>query len=521
MKIILKGFTLIELLVVIAIMAVVGTFTLANFSDFGKDKELQNAALDIQSLLRTAQTNALASVKCNGNSAENWFVEFAPPATINLKCNNVATPVKSLVLGNNIQLGTIENTSPTVSPPACPNFKNGTTTSQTCTTYYGGPQNNQFNLTGTKYIKCTEIPSNINCGGGSCGSGVVTAPNIYNDSAATSVAANNVQVAESACSPPTPTVTLTLTGGSSGGSCTSPVKFNFTPLSGAFWSNCNNSSIMQVGVQNAKGSVKLVKVTAGGSMSIAEGVAVSPLPAASNTPTPTPATTSTPAPTPSQSPPPSSCPSSGLVAYWKMDGSWSDFSGNGHNGTGINGVSFTAGKLGNGGSFDGVDDYITADSVNAGLTGSGFSFGGWVKPRIVKRASPLSFHSIAGENRNVIFLSLDGAQKFHYWDDTPPWGSNQINSVSTYATGTYYHVFVTIDGSNNGKLYINGITEATFTTTFRPASNGKFSIGQEWDGASASDFFDGMIDEVGVWSRALSSAEIATLYNSGIGLTCP
>lgn len=509
-----NGFTLIELLVVIAIMAVVGTFTLANFSDFGKDKELQNAALDIQSLLRTAQTNALASVKCGNDTASNWFVEFTPPSTINLKCNNVATPVKSLALGSNIQLGIIENTSPTVPPTACVNFNNQI--SQTCKAFPNTVPS------GTYYVNCSDINSygiNMDCSVANCAWGANNIP-YYSNSTGTSLV-GNYTTSTTSC-PGGNTVTLTITGGSSGGPCSSPsVKFSFAPLSGAFSSDCNNSSIMEVSVQNNNTQkAKKVKVGAGGSMSIAEGVAVSPLPAASNIPTPTPA--STPVPTPSSTLPPITCPSSGLAAYWKMDSSsWSDSSGNGHSGTGNGGISTAVGKIGNGGNFDGIDDYITADSVNAALTGTGFSFGGWVKPRIVKRESPLSFHSIAGENRNVIFLSLDGAQKFHYWDDTPPWGSNQINSVSTYATGTYYHVFVTIDGSNSGKLYVNGAQEATFTTTVRPIAGGKFSIGQEWDGTSATDLFDGVIDEVGIWSRALSSTEIATLYNSGIGLTCP
>jgi len=59
-----NGFTLIELLVVIAIMAVVGTFAIANYRSFGEDKELENAALDIQSQIRTAQTNASTGKKC-------------------------------------------------------------------------------------------------------------------------------------------------------------------------------------------------------------------------------------------------------------------------------------------------------------------------------------------------------------------------------------------------------------------------------------------------------------------------
>lgn len=77
------GFTLIELLVVIAIIAIIGTFAIANYRSFGQDKELESAALDIQSLIRVAQTNATTGKKCiprnNPNTsfpAEVWSNDF-------------------------------------------------------------------------------------------------------------------------------------------------------------------------------------------------------------------------------------------------------------------------------------------------------------------------------------------------------------------------------------------------------------------------------------------------------------
>ena len=77
---------------------------------------------------------------------------------------------------------------------------------------------------------------------------------------------------------------------------------------------------------------------------------------------------------------------------------------------------------------------------------------------------------------------------------------------------------MTVDSSGNGKLYVNSEEEATYTTSNTSAN--KFSIGQEYDGSgtTASDFFDGKIDEVAVWNVALNAANVTTLYNSGKGL---
>src|SRR5574340_523750 len=101
------GFTLIELMVVMAIMAIIGVFTLSNFSSFGDNKKLDNAVLDIQSQLRTAQSNATSNVQCTQFSA-TWQVKFKSDAvTTNLNCQNPqSTPPptikKTSQLGTNI-----------------------------------------------------------------------------------------------------------------------------------------------------------------------------------------------------------------------------------------------------------------------------------------------------------------------------------------------------------------------------------------------------------------------------------
>lgn len=93
-----RGFTLIELLVVIAIMSIVGAFTLANFRSFGEDQNLKNAVLDLQSLLQTAQTNAVTNTKCNTQFNATWQVVFSNSQTINLICLESATPFTKKIL---------------------------------------------------------------------------------------------------------------------------------------------------------------------------------------------------------------------------------------------------------------------------------------------------------------------------------------------------------------------------------------------------------------------------------------
>lgn len=80
-----KGFTLVELLVVIAIMAIIGAFALVNYGSFGEDQNLKNAVLDLQSLFRTAQTNATTNVICSTQYYALWQI-YASATSFYLGC---------------------------------------------------------------------------------------------------------------------------------------------------------------------------------------------------------------------------------------------------------------------------------------------------------------------------------------------------------------------------------------------------------------------------------------------------
>lgn len=118
-----QGFTLIELLVVIAITAIIGVFTLSNYSSFGEDQNLKRGILDIQSLLRTAQTNATTNVKCDTQFGATWIVEVTnDKKTVNLKCagpSPAPTPtVKTMQLTQNIEIKAVSGND--FSCPAIP-----------------------------------------------------------------------------------------------------------------------------------------------------------------------------------------------------------------------------------------------------------------------------------------------------------------------------------------------------------------------------------------------------------------
>ena len=79
----------------------------------------------------------------------------------------------------------------------------------------------------------------------------------------------------------------------------------------------------------------------------------------------------------------------------------------------------------------------------------------------------------------------------------------------------------TIDGSNHGTLYVNGVSEATFTSSAQPQKNGLFTIGADYDchgckTPSTTSFWHGRIGEAAVYDYALSSSQVAAHYQAGL-----
>lgn len=97
-------------------------------------------------------------------------------------------------------------------------------------------------------------------------------------------------------------------------------------------------------------------------------------------------------------------------------------------------------------------------------------------------------------------------------------GSSQTGCASPTATvtGTTYHVVGTFDGANM-RLYVNGVlknTTALAGTIWTVATANSFAIGRL--GALSSDYFDGRVDEVAIYQRALTLSEVLSHYTAGI-----
>jgi hypothetical protein len=207
--------------------------------------------------------------------------------------------------------------------------------------------------------------------------------------------------------------------------------------------------------------------------------------------------------------------SRGLVGYWSFDeGSGTDFydANNANNGTLYNDVSWSDGKNGSAISFDGVDDVGRVEnSANLNPTAA-LSYEYWINPNAGygpgDYATP--FHK-GGNNQwysriNVAAGTITSVMIISWPDYT------EITSPSPLPVGEWTHVTATYNGSVH-KLYIDGAEvnsipmSGSLGTTASPLDLGS-SAGTSWQ-------YNGLLDEVRIYNRALSAAEVRYHYNRG------
>ncbi len=204
----------------------------------------------------------------------------------------------------------------------------------------------------------------------------------------------------------------------------------------------------------------------------------------------------------------------GLVGYWKLDETSgttaADSTLNANNGTYTGGVMLNAagpypGSGAIAAEFDGNNDYVSIPDNATLKPTSALSVTGWVRGDAWGAGSYVNIILRKGEgNPNNWQLSIADGNAALYLDDSDGGG---VRSTTTLNTGQWYHVAATWDGTQV-KIYVNGLLETTqvrsgtISTDTRPVYLG---------GRSGTDLFDGRIDDVRLYNRALSPEEIAAM----------
>ena len=213
--------------------------------------------------------------------------------------------------------------------------------------------------------------------------------------------------------------------------------------------------------------------------------------------------------------PPAGPTLTGLAAYWSFDSS-SNFNVPDVGGSTLtkgNGASWSAsGKFGGALSLNGGSQslYDTSSPSYLPVGNSSYTQSVWFKPDVVSGTGGLVGWGDYGSSRrtNALRLYENSGGFRHYW-----WGAD-LDCTGTQcpiSTGTWYHVASTWDGTTR-KLFVNGVLKRSDTPGANNATAANFHIGK----TCCSEFFSGLIDDVAIYTRALSAGEVAELANSSI-----
>lgn len=201
-----------------------------------------------------------------------------------------------------------------------------------------------------------------------------------------------------------------------------------------------------------------------------------------------------------------------LISYWKLDSNAKDSVSS--NDLTISGATATAsGKINGAYDFDGTNDYLYRNAFSSlGKSGT-YTYSLWFYANTIDATQILLKNNLASDDRNVIGISAAGDICVGYYDGTTTRGKSK---GSTITADTWYHV-VFVKSGTTVTGYLNG-TVMTGSNGPQYSNETGFALGGKQD---TSFHFDGIIDEVGLWSRALTSTEVTELYNSGSGLQYP
>ncbi|MBI4159564.1 LamG domain-containing protein [Candidatus Wolfebacteria bacterium] len=207
----------------------------------------------------------------------------------------------------------------------------------------------------------------------------------------------------------------------------------------------------------------------------------------------------------------------GLVGFWSFNGpdlsgvTAYDRSGQGNNGTLINGPSIAIGKIGQALSFDGVNywiDGITQPSIQ--ISPNIFTIVGILNPG--NQTSRFITPNSAGIDQYIQYDATNRRLDVGITEFADINNRLRSSTSGSIPIDAWTHWAVSINNKNI-KIYINGVLNSEFNESIDIADwTGNWRIGQR---GNSTFWYKGKLDEVRVYNRALNPDEVKRLYNMG------
>lgn len=218
----------------------------------------------------------------------------------------------------------------------------------------------------------------------------------------------------------------------------------------------------------------------------------------------------------------------GLISYFKLDETIGDAidSYGGYDGTSEVITYSQSGILNTAYRFNGTSSVVHLDASSVeSLTAGSISL--WINPSTLLPANERIIHKGDSTGATTGFIIagigtggdlIGGFEVGGEWDGLNWSASTNVKKFAlNLSVNTWYHLALTYNSTDKLKLYVNGVNGEENNTDYQWSSGtgNYFTLGRRAGAASA--YFNGVIDEVGIWNRALTQAEVSTLYNNGNG----
>jgi Concanavalin A-like lectin/glucanases superfamily/Immunoglobulin I-set domain/PQQ-like domain len=230
---------------------------------------------------------------------------------------------------------------------------------------------------------------------------------------------------------------------------------------------------------------------------------------------------------------PTNClaPAAGIVGWWPGEGDASDIVGNNNGALQGGATASVVGVVGSAFGFDGTNSFVLIPDAPA-LRPANLTIEGWVRFDSLDSAglggSPPGQQYIvfkqntqagAFEGYNLLKNRYSNGDVFSFLISSAAGDSVEVDSVTLVSTGVWYHV-AGVRGPNFVQLYINGQLEGQAAVNFaQDYATLPLYFGTSGQ-ASWDHKFQGALDEVSLYNRALSSNEITAIYQGGAAGKC-
>jgi len=213
----------------------------------------------------------------------------------------------------------------------------------------------------------------------------------------------------------------------------------------------------------------------------------------------------------------------GLIACYPFNGDAKDATGSNNNGV-VNGAVLTTDRFNNPNSaysFDGIKSFIEVkDSAALRLNNTDFTLAAWVleKARNSSYQDAILVKRGGGEQDGWLFSLLGKYSNFgvgNLFYNVSGGSDPRLQSATVIPLNSWHHVvFTYVNGQKIGKMYVDGVFSGQTTL---PSPNGTTSnnlfIGKDSVNLVNGYYFNGIIDDIRIYNRSLSEAEIMQLYN--------